>query len=324
MSCCVVQTSYTSGQTLASSHEAELFRSNYTIETQIGRGRFAKVALVKHCESGEVSAAKIIRRWRCGKDTLANIMQEIDIMKTGHYNSHIVKMKHYYIGEKEVVLLLENCSHGDLYHYVHYSEEPLPENIVIEVLWQLLKALSFIHSQSIVHLDIKPENILLRRPLPHCDIALCDFGLAKYLRTNEVIRDLVGTPDYAAPEVLNYDPIHLTTDIWSVGVVVYYLLTSESPFWDESKEHTYLNVCQLKISYPDYLFHNISVEAIAFIKRLIQRNPKDRPSAIDCLDDPWFSSTNFTDALNTDKCNQNELITVSNEFTMSNNQNFVE
>ncbi|VDP37857.1 unnamed protein product [Schistosoma curassoni] len=154
-----------------------------------------------------------MRRWRCGKDTLASIMQEIDMVKIGHQNPHIVKMKHYYVGDKEVVLLLENCLHGDLYHYVHYSEELLPENIVIEILRQLLKAVSFMHSKSIVHLDIKPENILLRLPLPQCDIALCDFGLAKHLRTNEVTRDLAGTPDYAAPEVLNYDPIHLTTDI---------------------------------------------------------------------------------------------------------------
>lgn len=60
----------------------------------------------------------------------------------------------------------------------------------------------------------------------------------------------------------------------SVGVVVYYLLTGESPFWNESKEHTFLNVCQLNISYPDHLFQDISMEAIAFIKRLIQKNPR--------------------------------------------------
>ncbi|KAH8875624.1 Serine/threonine-protein kinase 17A [Schistosoma japonicum] len=273
MSCCVVQTSYTSGQTLASSHEAELFRSNYTIETQIGSLLFSNV---------------VCNNW------FLVVRMEISTIMCITVKSRFLK-----------ILLLRFFGSFSK-HYLLYIPSQL--SIWISRLYCLLK----------------PENILLRRPLPHCDIALCDFGLAKYLRTNEVIRDLVGTPDYAAPEVLNYDPIHLTTDIWSVGVVVYYLLTSESPFWDESKEHTYLNVCQLKISYPDHLFHNISVEAMAFIKRLIQRNPKDRPSAIDCLDDPWFSSTNFTDALNTDNCNQNELITVSNDFTMSNNQNFVE
>ncbi|CAH8537393.1 unnamed protein product [Heterobilharzia americana] len=220
-------------------------------------------------------------------------------------------MKHYYIGEKEVVLLLENCSQGDLYHYVHYNEESLPESTVAELSMQLLEAVSFLHSQLIVHLDIKPENILLRHPPPQCEIALCDFGLAKYLRKNEVIRDLVGTPDYAAPEVLNYDRIHFTTDIWSVGVVVYYLLTSESPFWDESKEQTFLNVCQLKISYPDQLFQDISPDAISFIKRLIQKDPRDRPSADDCFHDPWFSSMKSTH----DPCQNEALISISQDFT---------
>ncbi|RTG90297.1 serine/threonine kinase 17 [Schistosoma bovis] len=135
----------------------------------------------------------------------------------------------------------------------------------------------------------------------------------------QIIRSyLTGYFSFTAPEVLNYDPIHLTTDIWSVGVVVYYLLTGESPFWNESKEHTFLNVCQLNISYPDHLFQDISMEAIAFIKRLIQKNPRDRPSAVDCFNDPWLSSTTFTDALNTDSSGQNELVSVSQDFNKLN------
>ncbi|CAH8847588.1 unnamed protein product [Trichobilharzia szidati] len=289
MSCCTFQTSYTNGGSLGSSHEFEQFKNDFIVENEIGRGRFAKVSLVRHRLSGELSAAKMIRRWRCGKDTMESIMQEIEVVMTSHHNPYIVKMKDYYVGDKEVVLLLENCSQGDLYHYVHYNEESLEESIVVEASRQLIKAVSFLHSQSIVHLDIKPENILLRHPFPQCEIALCDFGLAKYLKKNEIIRDLVGTPDYAAPEILNYDPIHFTTDMWSVGVVVYYLLTSESPFWNESKEQTFLNVCQLKISYDEHLFQDITPQAISFIKRLIQKDPRDRPSAVDCLEDPWFN-----------------------------------
>ncbi|CAH8496723.1 unnamed protein product [Schistosoma turkestanicum] len=320
MSCCFVQAVYADGQTFETTNRTEKFITDHIIEAEIGRGRFGKVSLVRHRDSGEVSAAKIIRRWRYGKDTIASILREIDMVKIGQRNCHIVKMKHYYVGEKEVVLLLENCSHGDLYHYVHYSEELIPENIVVKILAQLLKAVSFIHSESIVHLDIKPENILLRHPLPQCDIALCDFGLAKHLLTNEVIRDLVGTPDYAAPEVLNYDPIHLTTDIWSVGVVVYYLLTGESPFWDESKEKTLQNVCQLNISYPDHLFQDISMEAKAFMKRLFQKHPRDRPSAIDCFCDPWLSSKTFTDTQNTDSCSQTEPSSLKQDFKKQDDQ----
>ncbi|CAL8086948.1 unnamed protein product [Calicophoron daubneyi] len=267
--------------------ENKSFSEDYQLGLEIGRGRFAKVCQVLHKVSGESRAAKIIRRWRNGKDTIDTILREIRVIELSQESKRIVRMDEYYLGHKDVVIILEHSRGGDFYHLLSFMGGGLPSSFVCLAVGQILDALQFLHARSIVHLDIKPENVLLRRPLPDCDVALCDFGLAKYLDKQQPLRDLVGTPDYVAPEILDYDPIQLTTDIWSVGAVTYFLLTGISPFWAPTKERTFENVCQLRICYPDDLFTDSS--AVRFMKRLIKKSPRERPSAAECLMDPWFT-----------------------------------
>ncbi|THD24432.1 Serine/threonine kinase [Fasciola hepatica] len=271
----------------------EDFSSKYTFKSEIGRGRFAKVNRVVNRNSNESFAAKVIRRWRNGKDTLQNVMREIRIAQICCSCDRVAQIRDYHIGEREVILIFEHAVGGDLYHLVNDSDLNLPVDFVQSAVFQLLRAVSFLHSHSVVHLDVKPENILLRRPLPDCDVVLCDFGLAKFLDNGCLVRDLVGTPDYAAPEILDYNPIHLNTDIWSVGAVTYYLLTGVSPFWAPTKEQTFENVCLQRISYPEDLFGEVPREAVEFIRKLLVKNPRLRPSAADCLNDPWFQSKNI-------------------------------
>ncbi|TGZ65942.1 hypothetical protein CRM22_005630 [Opisthorchis felineus] len=265
------------------------FSDEYDLLSEIGRGRFARVCQVRHKRSGETFAAKIIRRWRNGKDTIETLMRELDIIERGKLSRRIVSMNEYYVRATDFVIILEHACGGDLYSMTHYFEINPSVAFVKSAVQQSLEALDFLHERSIVHLDVKPDNILLRQPYPDCDIILCDFGLSKFLSQEKVTRDLVGTPDYAAPEILDYNPIHLTTDIWSIGVLTYYLLTGTSPFWAPTKEQTCANVSQLLLSFPDDLFLDIPQAAVRFIQRILVKNPNDRPSASQCLLDPWFS-----------------------------------
>merc|ERR1712032_1152982 len=83
---------------------------------------------------------------------------------------------------------------------------------------QLLEALSFAHDRHIAHLDIKPQNIVLMSEFPNCEIKLCDLEDSRVIQEHEQIREIIGTPDYVAPEILAYEPISLAADIWSLGV----------------------------------------------------------------------------------------------------------
>lgn len=87
---------------------------------------------------------------------------------------------------------------------------------------------------------------------------------------NEKIREILGTPDYVAPEVLNYESLSLKTDIWSVGVLAYVLLTGCSPFGGDTKQETFLNISQCALTFPDELFEDVSPLAIDFIRSALR------------------------------------------------------
>lgn len=168
---------------------------------------------------------------------------------------------------------------------------PLPESYIASVIEKISSALMYMHEKAkIVHLDIKAENILLREPFPSSDVFITDFGLASVLTDTKPHRELAGTPDYTAPEVISYDPVSFATDMWSVGVLAYFLLTGVSPFLADSKALTLSNITQMKIDYPDHLFAHVSPEAVHFIQALIKRRPRDRLSAAQCRQHPWIQS----------------------------------
>ncbi|CAG0918446.1 unnamed protein product [Notodromas monacha] len=98
----------------------------------------------------------------------------------------------------------------------------------------------------------------------------------------------MGTPDYVAPEVLNYEPISLATDMWSVGVLTYVLLTGCSPFGGETKQDTFCNITKAIVDFPEDLFADISDNAKDFILRLLIKKPSDRMKVDECLRHPWL------------------------------------
>ncbi|KAI5753394.1 hypothetical protein M8J77_026476 [Diaphorina citri] len=135
----------------------------------------------------------------------------------------------------------------------------------------------------------EPQNLVLTGEYPDCDVKLCDFGISRHLSRDVDVREILGTPDYVAPEVLNYEPISLATDMWSVGVLMYVLLTGCSPFGGDTKQETFCNIAQCKLEFPEELFEDISEAAQDLMRRLMVKKPADRLSAKQCLEHVWFS-----------------------------------
>ncbi|KAK3927813.1 Serine/threonine-protein kinase 17A [Frankliniella fusca] len=135
-----------------------------------------------------------------------------------------------------------------------------------------------------------PQNLVLTGDFPDCDVKLCDFGISRYLGEGADVREILGTPDYVAPEVLNYEPISLATDMWSVGVLLYVLLTGCSPFGGETKQETFCNISQCRLDFPDDLFEDVSDNAKDLMRKLIVKDPKRRLSASECLRHHWFAA----------------------------------
>lgn len=283
-------TSYPSGtsndgsewDTLMEVHH-EPIEKNYELHEEIGKGQFAVVRKCVEIKSGAVYAAKIMRKRRVARGVAAaDIAREAGLLaRLRHPN--IVSLHKVIDTGKTVVLLLELISGGELFHW-----SPPNESEAAHVVRQVLMALSHLHSHQVAHLDIKPENILLFTPPPMPNIKLIDLGLSLRLTPGSQHRALFGTPEFVAPEIVNYEPLCLGTDLWAVGVLTYILLTGASPFLGEDKQETYSNVAACNYQFDENYFCNVSEVAKDFIRSLLIKNPKERGSADSCLMHPWI------------------------------------
>lgn len=121
-------------------------------------------------------------------------------------------------------------------------------------------------------------------------VKLTDFGDAIQLNSAHYVHPLLGSPEFASPELVLGEPVSLTSDLWSLGVVTYVLLSGASPFLDESAEETCLNICRLDFSFPRDYFQGVSQGARDFVCLLLRTDPGRRPPAGQCLQVPWLQA----------------------------------
>ncbi|XP_047484962.1 zinc finger CCCH domain-containing protein 13-like [Penaeus chinensis] len=180
----------------------------------IARGQFAVVYHCRHRITGEEFAAKFSSRWRLGADCTADIVHEIAICVMLRPTPRAVQLQDVFKTDAEFVLVMEYAAGGDLQTLL--DEDMVPyERDVISFTRQLLEGLVFIHDQNIVHLDIKPQNLVLMGEFPECAVKLCDFEISRKLTPGREVREILGTPDYVAPEIILYEPITTRTDMWN-------------------------------------------------------------------------------------------------------------
>lgn len=135
----------------------------------------------------------------------------------------------------------------------------------------------------------QPENVVIEHTSTQPLVKLTDFGDAAHLSNAPYIHPLLGSPEFSAPELVLGEPAALASDLWSLGVLAYVMLSGASPFLDESVEETCLNICRLDYSFPEDYFYGVSQVARDFIRVLLQGEPCRRPTAQVCLrEEPWL------------------------------------
>ncbi|KAK1159115.1 serine/threonine-protein kinase 17A-like [Acipenser oxyrinchus oxyrinchus] len=266
------------------------FKNNYDIAgKELGRGKFAVVRKCVEKTTGNEHAAKFLRKQRKGEDCRMDIINEIAILEMAKSNPYVVALHEVYETTSEIILVLEYAAGGEIFNQcVADNDEAFTENDVIRLVRQILLGVAFLHRSNVVHLDLKPQNLLLTSVRPLGDIRIVDFGLSRRVDNVREVREILGTPEYVAPEILNYEPIRIATDMWSIGVLAYVMLTGESPFLGDSKQETFLNISQVNVDYSQDVFEGVSDLAVDFIKSLLIKNPRKRATAEDCLKHPWL------------------------------------
>ncbi|KAM9826350.1 death-associated protein kinase 2a isoform X2 [Syngnathus typhle] len=191
----------------------------------------------------------------------------------------------YEIGEE-----LGRVSGGELFDFLA-QKESLSEDEATQFIKQILEGVNYLHSRKIAHFDLKPENIMLldkNVPLPR--IKLIDFGLAHKIEAGVEFKNIFGTPEFVAPEIVNYEPLGLEADMWSIGVITYILLSGASPFLGETKQDTLKNISAINYEFDEEFFCNTSELAKNFITHLLERDKKKRLTIQNALNHPWIKS----------------------------------
>ncbi|XP_019869544.1 death-associated protein kinase related isoform X2 [Aethina tumida] len=257
-------------------------------KTPLGRGKYATVCKAVHKKTQVPYAAKFVKKRRRSQDQMKEIVHEIAVLMQCSDTNRVIRLHEVYESDTEMVLVLELAVGGELQHILDVGQ-CLSEAEARKAMKQILDGVAYLHERNIAHLDLKPQNLLLSEPNSCDDIKLCDFGISKVLEPGIIVREILGTLDYVAPEVLSYEPIELSTDIWSVGVLAYVLLTGFSPFGADDKQQTYLNISKCALTFEPEHFDDVSSSAIDFIKSALVVDPRKRPKVHDLLNHPWIS-----------------------------------
>jgi len=281
--------------------------AGYTLQERLGSGSFATVykgvKIVDTNNRTEIVAIKAIARnsEKITKKVLENLELEISILRT-YRHANIVCLKQVNKTERYFYLILEYCAGGDVQHLIRSRKTGrLTERLTRRLMRDLTAGLKFLWGQELIHRDIKPQNLLLTGPLPldemhdpaiseaeetsrrqtnfstdafHLKIA--DFGFARHLQTTSLADTLCGSPLYMAPEILQHRRYDAKADLWSVGTVLFEMITGRPPFHGENHIDLLRNIQQKSVRLPKDV--KLSGEGVKLLRLLLDRNPISRAS----------------------------------------------
>uniref|UniRef100_A0A1A9X4C6 Protein kinase domain-containing protein n=1 Tax=Glossina brevipalpis TaxID=37001 RepID=A0A1A9X4C6_9MUSC len=258
----------------------------YDILSEVGRGKFGTVYKCQEKTTGLKLAAKFVPIPK--REDRRNVEREVEIMNSLQHHL-IIQLYAAYEYQKMMCVVQELVEGGELFDRVVDDEFVLNERVCVVFIRQLCEAMEYIHRNNILHLDLKPENILCLTEEGN-RIKIIDFGLARKYDPDKKLQILFGTPEFVAPEVVNFDCISYGTDMWSVGVITYVLISGLSPFMGETDIETMANVTIAKYDFEDESFRNVSPECLNFISKLLVKDLDTRMTASQCLQHKWLES----------------------------------
>ena len=232
-------------------------------------------------------ALKVIDMSKC--DNKDDITREVAIL---HMLTHpnIMRLYEVFYEVRTVVLVTELVAGGELFDRI-IEKGSYSEKDAAKVMSQLCNALSYMHEKNIVHLDLKPENLLYAAPMPDETLKVADFGLARTIVKGKEMKSVCGTPGYVAPEIISNRGCDSTAvDMWSVGVILYILLCGFPPFAESELTALFDSIRKARYDFPSPWWDSISPQAKSLVKKLLVLDVTKRLSAKQVLENAWVQS----------------------------------
>ncbi|KAJ3211351.1 hypothetical protein HDU67_004585 [Dinochytrium kinnereticum] len=273
-----------SGKTVKS-----LTMEDFELLKVIGKGSFGKVMQVRKKDTNRIYAMKIIKKSHIVEraEVSHTLAERMVLAKLNH--PFIVPLKFSFQNPEKLYLVLAFVNGGELFHHLQQVGRFEEERARFYTA-ELLCALECLHSFDIIYRDLKPENILLDFS---GHIALCDFGLCKLnMKEGNKTNTFCGTPEYLAPEVLIGQGYTKAVDWWTLGILLYEMLTGLPPFYDENVNEMYKKILKDEITFPE----EVGPAAKDLLKKLLNRDPSQRlgsKNAEEIKNHPFFSEINW-------------------------------
>lgn len=269
------------------------FEHDYKKLNYISEGTFSKVYTCVRKKDLKKYAVKIIPKKNLTCKDNSVLLREIKALQNLSHKS-IVKLIDNYEDLEYYYLVLELCDGGSLFDLLlklDKKKRSLKEIEVKYIIHRLTKALYYLHQHNIAHRDIKLENILLTK---NGSIKLSDFGLSYYSQSpiGHRMKSSVGTPFYVAPEIIQGKYYGNEVDYWSLGVVMYLLLTGTLPFYSDNRAGLYNKILKGTYEINTDVWKNVSKEAKNLVKGLLTVDPKKRYTYKKIIQHPWFCNAN--------------------------------
>jgi protein-serine/threonine kinase len=279
------------GEELKKVTNNKLTINDFTIIKVIGKGSYGKVLLVKKNKEDKVYAMKVLKKKAMIKrNQVQHIKSERKIMELIDY-PFIVKLKYAFQNPQKLYLVMDYCPGGELFFHIQRVER-FNEEAVKFYGAQLVLALEHLHKNNIIYRDLKPENVLIDQK---GYVKITDFGLSKEnIPDNHSAKSFCGTPEYLAPEIIEAKGHGKAVDWWSLGAILYEMLTGMPPFYAKDREKLFKTIKTGNVKFPKYL----SKEAVNLLEQLFIKDPDSRLGSgengvNDIKNHPFFASIDW-------------------------------
>ena len=264
------------------------FSDYYELKEVIGKGKFGVVNLGIHKKTQQQVAVKIIN-----KDSIKTtedkelVRIEIGILKLCHH-PNVVRLLDHLENEDYIFIVTEYIEGGTLGQYFKKRNFNFSERQASSIMSQIANGVKYLHKYGIVHRDLKPDNIMITQQNDFGIIKIMDFGLSKIVSTQEKMVDGYGTLSYVAPEVLLRTPYNKEVDIWSMGVILYYMLCGHLPFKGNKEVVIAEKIVNDDLEFDEDEWEVRSKKVRELITSCLKKEPEERITIDEFLNHPWF------------------------------------
>ncbi|VEN40590.1 unnamed protein product [Callosobruchus maculatus] len=260
-------------------------KENYNFISEIHRGRFSIVLKAVDKRTDKVVVAKVLE-YSKRKDEVEGEFAALRSLR----HERIACLLEAHRSQETAIFILEKLQGADILTYLA-SRHEYNEQMVATIISQVLDGLQYLHWRGLCHLDLQPDNVVMCG-VRSMQVKLVDLGSAHRVTKLGTVVPVVGHPDYISPEVLSEEPAYPQTDIWTVGVLTYIMLSGTVPFRGEDENESRQNILFVRYRF-EYLFQEVSQEATRFLMLLFKRHPNKRPTPEECHENRWLLPTDY-------------------------------